>query len=154
MRVEQIAAVITAKRDLHLELNRELAWPGFVRICEREGVKLRRAPTPMPRLAQLVPYLGRWAILYSADAPRRRHLYLGAHELGHLWLHHDSRHDRWERVYNMETHWHDDPREDDAELFASLVLMGPSRAKLILPVAESHLQFALRTVRQRHHRPR
>jgi hypothetical protein len=46
----------------------------------------------------------------------------------------------------MDTHWPDDPREDDAELFAALVLAGPTRARAMLPEAETHLHFALRTI--------
>jgi Zn-dependent peptidase ImmA (M78 family) len=147
---DEITRVLAAKRQIHPELARALSWPAFQRICEREGVRLRRSPEPMPRPAQLIPYLGRWTILFNCDAPHRRLTYYGAHELGHLWLHHDSRFERWERVYNMDTYWANDPREDDAELFASLVLMGPTRAKPYSgdPRAESALQFALRTVRR------
>lgn len=150
MKVEQIADVIARKRDLHPELARPLTWPAFTRICEREQVKIRQSPVEMPRPAQLVPYGGRWAILLSPGAPRRRHLYLGAHELGHLWCHHDTQHDRWERVYNMDTHWGADPREDDAELFAELVLMGPTRSRPFIPIPEQEtaLQHALRNLRR------
>lgn len=148
MRVERIVGVIERKRETHPELSRELTWPGFLRICERERIAVRRAPVEMPRPAQLVPYRGRWAILLSPGVPRRRHLYLGAHELGHLWLHHDERHERTERVYNMDTHWPNDPREDDAELFASLILAGPARSRAMLPSRETHLQFAMRTTRR------
>jgi hypothetical protein len=50
----------------------------------------------------------------------------------------------------MDTQWGDDPREDDAELFASLVLAGParSRAMVPLPECETALQHALRTLRR------
>ena len=67
--------------------------------------------------------------MLNKDLPFRRLTYRAAHELGHLWLHHDRRHERSERVYNMQVEWRDDPHEGDAELFASLVLMGPVRAK-------------------------
>lgn len=152
--VEVIASVLEAKRAIHPELARPLTWPGLERICAREGIRLRVSPEPMPRLAQLIPYLGRWVILLSRAAPFRRHTYLATHELGHLWLHHDRTSDRWERVYNMDTNWADDPREDDAELFASLVLMGPTRARAFMPEAETRLQFALRTVRRTPRGPR
>lgn len=129
MTVEQIVAVIGRKRETHHELARALTWPALVRICDREGIRIRVSREPIPRRAQLVPYGGRWTILINRSSPARRHTYDGAHELGHLWLHHDRQHDRGERVYNMDTHWADDPREDDAELFASLVLMGPRHAR-------------------------
>lgn len=144
--IEEISAVLDAKRAVHPELARPLTWPGLERICAREGVRVRVSPEPMPRPAQLVPFLGRWAILLSRAAPYRRHTYLATHELGHLWLHHDRTSERWERVYNMDANWADDPREDDAELFAQLVLMGPRRSRPFIPDAETHLEFALRTM--------
>lgn len=144
--VEQVQRVIAAKRETHAELARPLTWPAVQRICEREGIALRRSTGTMPRPAQLVPFAGGWTILLSRDAPPRRLTYLAAHELGHLWLHHDAQHERSEVVYNMDAHWPDDPREDDAELFAALVLAGPIRARAMLPDAETHLHFALRTV--------
>lgn len=123
--IEQVTAVIERKRTVHPELTRALGWSGLLRICERERIRVRRSTEPIGRPAQLVPFAGRWTILLNRLAPPRRHTYLAAHELGHLWLHHDRLHERWEQVYNMDTHWADDPREDDAELFAALVLMGP-----------------------------
>jgi Zn-dependent peptidase ImmA (M78 family) len=148
MSVDQVAAVIERKREQHPELARALAWPAFLRICEREGVTVRKSKGRIPRMAQLVPYAGAWTIVLNRHAPERRHTYLGAHELGHLWLHHDSAAERWERVYNMEPNWPDDPREDDAELFASLVLMGPRTARPFTGAAETHLEFVLRTTRR------
>jgi hypothetical protein len=123
--VAQVAAIIDRKRETHPELARALTWPALLRICEREGVAVRKSVGRMPRMAQLVPYAGAWTIVLNREAPPRRHTYLAAHEVGHLWLHHDPLHDRSERVYNMGEHWPDDPREDDAELFATLLLMGP-----------------------------
>jgi hypothetical protein len=146
--LEQISAVIDAKRAVHPELARPLTWPGLERICMRERIRLRVSPEPMPRPAQLIPFLGRWAILLSRAVPYRRHTYLAAHELGHLWLHHDRGHERWERVYNMDSNWADDPREDDAEVFASLVLLGPRSSRPFIPEAETHVQHALRTMRR------
>lgn len=153
--VDRISSVIARKRELHPELARALSWPGIQRICEREGVDLFVAKSRMPRLAQLVPYDGAWSIMISHDAQVRRHTYLAAHELGHLWLHHDATSERWERVYNMDRNWADDPREDDAEMFATLVLAGPTRARAMLPPeAETHVQFALRTIRRTPRGPR
>lgn len=147
MNVEAIAKVIARKRALHPELARHLTWPGLQRICAREGVSIRVSKTRVPRQAQLVPYAGSWTIILSPDAPPRRHTYLGAHELGHLWLHHDATCDRWERVYNMDADWYADAREDDAELFASLVLMERrSAGHFLAPEQETALQHALRNV--------
>jgi hypothetical protein len=131
---DQIVGVIDGKREVHTELSRALSWPALLRVCQREGVRVRVSKGPIPRLAQLVPFDGTWTIVISRDAPSRRHTYLVAHELGHLWLHHDRTAERWEQVYNMDVDWADDPREDDAELFAQLILMGPQRsAPLVQP---------------------
>lgn len=120
MTPDQIAAVIEQKRMIHPELSSPLHWPGLRQILTREGVLLARAP--LDRSAQLVPYDGVWVLLINADAPARRHTYFAAHELGHLWLHVEHGHERWEHCYHMATDWPDDPREDDAELFAQMVL--------------------------------
>ena len=154
MNVDEIGRVIARKRGRHPELSRPLTWPALLRVCEREGVVVRVSRVRMPRQAQLIPYAAAWTIILSGDAPARRRTYLGAHEMGHLWLHHDPLHDRAERVYNMDTHWPDDPREDDAELFAALVLMGPARARPHVSHVETHLQFALRTMRRTPRGPR
>lgn len=123
---EEIAAVLQRKREFHPELAHPVTWPGMERICDREGVRI--AFQRIPRDAQLIPFLGGWTIVLNKDLHYRRHTYRAAHELGHLWLHHDLRHERTERVYNMDTGWEEDPREDDAELFAQLLLMGPKRS--------------------------
>jgi hypothetical protein len=143
--IQQITREIDRRRELHPELAHALTWNAMQQICAREGVALRVSSGRMPRLAQLVPCFGAWTIVLSQAAPPRRHTYLAAHELGHLWLHHDRQHERTEVVYNMDQHWPDDPREDDAELFAALVLMGPRRTPM--KAAETHIQHALRTMR-------
>jgi hypothetical protein len=158
MKVEEIAAVLEFKKQFHPELQRGLTWPGFTRICKKEGIAI--AFQSLPREAQLVPFLGNWTILLNKDLPFRRHTYRGAHELGHLWLHHDRKHDRTERVYNMDTTWEADPREDDAEIFCQLILMGPKRSAPFIPPApakpqperrdprlETALQFSMRMAR-------
>ena len=145
--IHQINREIDRRRETHPELSRALTWPALQRICAREEIAIRVSSGHMPRLAQLVPCFGAWTILLSKDAPMRRHTYLAAHELGHLWLHHDRQHGRSERVYNMAEHWPDDPREDDAELFAQLVLMGPQLFGPDRRRAETHVQHVLRTMR-------
>lgn len=125
MKLEQIIEIVERKREVHSELRSALTWAGITQICRRERIRIRKSPEPMTRRAQLIPYRGRWTIMISRDVPPRRHTYLAAHELGHLWLHHDRQHARTDRVYNMDTHWANDPREDDAETFAAIVLMGP-----------------------------
>lgn len=120
---EEILAVIERKRDMHPELRRPLGWQGMQRILSREDVGLFVVPLPDP--AQLVQYAGRWAILLDSALPVRRRMWAVAHEIGHLWLHHDHTCERWERVYNMLHDWEPDLREDDAEMFAACLLGGP-----------------------------
>ena len=125
MTPEAIRAVIDRKREQHPELGAPLRWDGLRRILAREDVGLLTAQLPRGANAQLVQFMGAWSIVLSADAPPRRHTYYAAHELGHLWLHHDRTCDRGECVYKMDDAWVDDPQEDDAEVFAACLLGGP-----------------------------
>lgn len=122
--VERMRALVEEKAEQHPELRRPLEWDGLKRILARESIGL--GIVPMPRPAQLVPYLGSWTILVNASLSKRANLAGGAHELGHLWLHHDPLFDRWETtVYNASTTWEEDALEDEAETFATLLVMGP-----------------------------
>lgn len=54
-----------------------------------------------------------------------RQLMPGAHELGHLWAHVDQEPlGRFEATYHMDVEWADDPREDEANHIASLLILG------------------------------
>ena len=120
MTPDDILAVVRAKAEIHPELAAPLGWAELRSICARENVGL--FVLPLPRPAQLVQLEGAWSILLDSKQSRRRHAYFAAHELGHLWLHHDPTAERWERVYNMDDWEGDDPREGDAELFCTIVL--------------------------------
>lgn len=120
MTPDAIAAVIERKKAHHPELASPLRWDGLRRILDREGVLLGLVPLSHP--AMLTCHERMWIILVNSALPARRHTYYAAHELGHLWLHVDQDADRWQRVYHMDPNWQDDPREDDAELFAQMVL--------------------------------
>ena len=120
MQPSEIAAVIAAKRKVHPELRRPLHWIGLQRVLARENVLL--AVVPLARPAKLVPYEGMWMLLVNSRLPARRHTYYAAHELGHLWLHRHADDELEARCYHMDLNWPDDPREDEAELFAQLVL--------------------------------
>ena len=123
MTEEQILGVLEAKKRIHPELRRPMTWNGLRRILAREDVAL--IITEMAkREAQLVQFDGAWAILLDSNASSRRYTYFGIHELGHLWLHHDSAADRSDRIYNMLDGPSRDTREDDAELFAVYALGG------------------------------
>lgn len=125
MELDEIRAVVREKTKTHPELGEPLTYGALRRVLEREhiGWMVRAIPRP----AQLVPYLDTWTIVVDVRQSERQYAYLGAHELGHLWLHHDRFFDRTEtRVYNMSESWNADPEEDDAEIFATMVLAGPN----------------------------
>lgn len=125
-REEQLDRIIAAKRRTHRELRRPLDWAGFRAICAREDVLVELAP--MDREAMLAGYGGVWMIVINANEHPRRHTYRGAHELGHLWAHVDQGPlGRFEACYHMDVEWPDDPREDEAEYIATLLLRGPGR---------------------------
>lgn len=115
--------LLAAKREQHPELRRALTWRGIERICTREGVLL--VVRAHSEAAQLVGYDGTWSILVNANLPLRRHAYYAAHELAHLWLHVDAADGRGAMVFNFSGYAGDDPREDDAEALATLMLGGP-----------------------------
>jgi Zn-dependent peptidase ImmA (M78 family) len=91
-------------------------------VCAREGVRL--VLRSLAEEAQLVGYRGAWTIGVNCDLPPRRHAYYAAHELGHLWLHVDQAEGRRAVVFNFGAYGGDDPREDDAELMATLLCQG------------------------------
>lgn len=124
MKDHEIYAVLAAKRFVHPELHRPLTWKGLQRICAREdvGIYVR----PHAEAAQLVVYDGGWGIIVDSRLPARRHTAWAAHELAHLWLHVDRADGRHAAVFNLSGYEGPDPREDDADFLATLLLGGPS----------------------------
>lgn len=125
IRVDLIGRVLARKCIQHPELSHPLRWSGLRRICEREDVGLLVQRLPRPRPAELVPYSGTWTIVLSSDAPARRHTYYAAHELAHLWLHHDPVMTRSAKIYTFDDWSCPDPREDEAEHAATWMLADP-----------------------------
>jgi hypothetical protein len=122
MQTSEILRIIDAKRESHPELDRPLTWPAVQRILARERVRLYVQTLPNP--ARLIRFGQRFAIAINSDAPVRRHTYFAAHELGHLWLHVQNEPDTGVVCFHMDREWHADPREDDAEYFATVLLNG------------------------------
>lgn len=121
-RTEQLDRIVAAKRRRHPELRRALSWSGFREICAREGVIVTLADVERPGC--IFGFEGSWTILLSSRGVRQLHY--GAHELGHLWAHVDQEPlGRFEATYYMDTGWPDDPREDEADYVAGLLLLGP-----------------------------
>jgi hypothetical protein len=115
---------VAAKREQHPELARPLTWNRLQGVCRRERVVLAVVPLPKEQPAQLAPYLNRWAIFVSDECTPRERLKLAAHELGHLWAHHDPLHERWELVYQIDSPAPGGAQEREADGIALLLLEG------------------------------
>lgn len=123
-RLEQLERIVRAKRRVHPELRRPMDWSGFKAVCAREGIHLALAD--IERAACLFCIDGNWVIAIRQEGVRQLHP--GAHELGHLWAHVDQEPlGRYEATYYMDTEWADDPREEEADHIAALLIMGPPR---------------------------
>lgn len=121
-RIEQLQRIVEAKRRVHRELRRPLDWNGFRAVCARERILVSLADIERP--ACLFSIDGSWAIAIRREGVRQ--LMPGAHELGHLWAHVDQEPlGRFEATYHMDTEWADDPREEEADHIAALLLLGP-----------------------------
>lgn len=116
MRSEQIDAVIAQLREAHPELRKPATWPKLLRVMHRLGVVVRLIP--MAAEAKIVSMGGVTVIALNRRLHYSRHTYRLAHEFGHFALHMTGA----EVVYNMTPCWPDDPREDDAEYFATQLL--------------------------------
>lgn len=119
MRTGDIDATIAELRSLHAELRAPLTWQTMTTILRREGISLLRLP--LRHDAQVISCDGISVMAINSNAPTARHTYYAAHEYGHIKLHFRD----GEIVYHTSACWPDDPREDDAEYFATQLLMGP-----------------------------
>lgn len=122
MRIDAIDAAIADLRQLHPELREPLTWLSMSAILQREGITL--ITIPLVHDAQVISCDGVSVIAINSNAPVVRHTYFAAHEYGHIKLHFKEPH---EIVYHTSACWPEDPREDDAEYFATSLLMGPQR---------------------------
>lgn len=124
-RVAQAYAAATAR---HPELRRPLTWNGARAILRRERIPL--VMVPLIRPAALISSGGVSVLMLNSNIPPRRHTHFVAHELAHHWLHGAGDEGT---VYHMATDWPDDPREDEAEILAALLLGGPRFAEFLPP---------------------
>jgi hypothetical protein len=123
-RLAELRGISFTKRDRHPELAKPLTLAGLRRIVKREHVEL--SIRPHPRLGELVPLLGRWLIIVDERQPKKAWTICAAHELAHLWLHHDPYFARHETtVYDASPPWYDIVREEEADVFAELLVRGP-----------------------------
>lgn len=94
-------------------------------VLYRERVKLVVAPHPT--LAQLLPVLGAWTIIVDANASVIERTVGVAHEMAHLWLHHDPRFDRAETsVYDRSPAVWSVLEEAEADALAEMIVAGPA----------------------------
>jgi IrrE N-terminal-like domain len=122
--VTQIDRLLAAKLLDHPELARPVDAGALRRILQREHVRVIVRPHARP--AQLIALLSGWAIIVDERTTHEERLALIAHELGHLWLHHDRYFDRWEaHVYDRSGPEHDEREEAEADAFAERLLAGP-----------------------------
>jgi hypothetical protein len=133
-RAARLEAIVAAKRDLHPDLVRPLTWSRLQAVCRREGIYLCCVPTTEGAAGAARPLLR--SVEHSRlrrDRPARA-LKLAAHELGHLWAHHDPQHERWELVYQIMSPAPGGAQEREADGIAFLLLEGrttfpPARAE-------------------------
>ena len=124
---ENVARTLSIKASQHPELGHPIDGPALKRILSREHVRVIVRPHERP--AQLVALPAGWAIIVDSATAKRERLVLIAHELGHLWLHHDRYFERWEsEVYDRSGPEHDEREEAEADVFAELLVAGPSRS--------------------------
>lgn len=133
-RAARLERIVAAKRELHPELAKQLTWSRLQAVCRREGIYLCCASLPKEQPAQLVPFFSRWSILVSDEIAPRERVKLAAHELGHLWAHHDHQHERWELVFQIVSPTPGGALEREADGIAHLLLEGlttfpPKRVK-------------------------
>lgn len=119
---EAIDAVVADLRRIHPELERPLTWTTMSLILKRENISL--LTLPLVHDAQVISCDGVSVIAINSNAPVARHTYFAAHEWGHIKLHFRE---PGEIVYHTSACWPDDPREDDAERFATMLLLGPTQ---------------------------
>lgn len=122
MNVAAIDTVIAELRQVHPELQQPLTWEAMTAILHREGIVLLRIP--LTHDAQVISADGISIIAINSNSSPRRHTYYAAHEYAHVHLHFREAH---EVVYHTSACWPDDPREDDAEYMATMLLLGPQR---------------------------
>lgn len=118
MRGDRVTRLVEAKRKRHPELRQPVSYQDLRTVCEREGIRVMHGP--LPHSGAAISHAGRHVILLDPRRAPRRETYALAHELGHIWLHADEE----SVIYHMDEPWPDDPREDDAEQVATMLLQG------------------------------
>lgn len=124
VRAQHIRRILRRQSRHYPELNRRPGYRELLHICHAEGVTVVRDER-LPTAGALVYCLDSWTLFLSSKLAFSLVPATMVHELAHLWCHTGS------EVYT--TSIEDDPREEEADYFVSLVY-GPHY--LVCPVAE------------------
>lgn len=124
MKVRSIVRAVESLREIHGELTAPLGWTTLRNVLEREGIMVTRAQ--MQRRAHVFCSFGVSVVVINSNVPNRSWVKLVAHEYGHIKLHLVDESQEDVVVRNLSPCQRGDPREYEAELFARLILGGPS----------------------------
>ncbi|HVX40313.1 MAG TPA: hypothetical protein VHB25_12140 [Gemmatimonadaceae bacterium] len=120
-RVLNVIAAVDAVREQHAEFARPATPRTVWRVLAREGIEVRRGR--IRRKARSSKFDGDAVITLRSDLSPRVAWKWALHEYGHLRLHFPM-HGEFER--NISPCRAGDPREDEATLFALLLVLGPT----------------------------
>lgn len=116
--MDRVGRTVEAKREQHPELRTAVSYQDLLSVCNREGITVRHGPLPTAGVA--ISHGENRIIGLSTLGPVRFMAYALAHEMAHIWMHGDDE----PAVYHMIEPWPDDPREDEAEYLATILLQG------------------------------
>jgi hypothetical protein len=127
VRAAILNTILEAKRAQHPELRRQASLAGMRGIARRERVRV--LARPHPRFGELFPLPTGWLLIVDAGQAQAAWPVIIAHELAHLWVHHDPFFERHEtEVYDRSPEWYDAVREAEAEYVAQRMVDGPAGA--------------------------
>jgi hypothetical protein len=119
-RVLNVLAAVEEARDAHPELGERLTWPRLQRVLGRERIGLMMLPIfDKADVLGAPPY---FIITLNSSTHPRHHTRHAAHEYAHIRLHFGT---PGETERNLSPCQRGDAREWEAELFATLLLLGP-----------------------------
>lgn len=120
-RVLNVLHAVEAAREVHPELALPLNWGRLERVLARERVQLMRAPIEgKAHVVGVPPY---FVIVINSSTPARYQARHAAHEYAHIRLHFSQ---PGETERQLAPCRREDPREWEAELFATLLMLGPA----------------------------
>lgn len=122
-RAENVLAIVDSLRERHPELGQPLNWNGLMRVFARERVTLLKMPLIGGAAADVVGFPPYFVVTINSSSGPRRQTRDAAHEYGHIKLHPSE---IGEIDRNLSPIRSDDPRELEAQLFAQLLMVGPT----------------------------